>query len=342
MDVPLTFIWPSMLISLFLVPLLVLLYLWLQQRRQRMAASFGRLDMGTLTKGRKSGFRSHLPAALFLSGLTILIISLARPQAVISLPRVEGTVILLFDVSGSMAAEDVEPTRLEAAKDVAREFIQNQPLTVQIGVVSFSNSGFTVQSPTHEHEAILAAVDRLQPQSSTALGQGILASLNAIAVNAGEQALGVSSQPNLAQAEDGSQIEIPEGHFPNSTIVLLSDGENNEASDPLLAAIQALERSVRIYTVGVGTREGTGLEVEGFIVHTRLEEAALRQISEITGGAYYHAANETDLRTVYNDLTPQLVVKPEAIEVTSILAGASILVLLCGAAFSLLWFSRLP
>jgi Ca-activated chloride channel homolog len=341
MGPPLTFIWPSMLIILFTVPLLVLLYLWLQQRRQRLAASFSRLDMDSPVKGRKSGFRSHLPAALFLSGLTILIVSLARPQAVISLPRVEGTVILLFDVSGSMAAEDVEPTRLEAAKHVAREFIQNQPPTVRIGVVSFSNSGFTVQSPTYEHEAILAAVDRLQPQSSTALGQGILASLNAIAVNAGEEALGVSSQPNLAQSEDGSQIEIPEGDFPNSTIVLLSDGENNEASDPLLAAMHALERSVRIYTVGVGTREGTGLEVEGFIVHTRLEEAALRQISDITGGAYY-AANEADLRTVYNDLTPQLVVKPESIEVTSILAGASILILLCGAAFSLLWFSRLP
>jgi Ca-activated chloride channel homolog len=341
MGAPLTFIWPSMLIILFTVPLLVLLYLWLQQRRQRLAASFSRLDMDSPVKGRKSGFRSHLPAALFLSGLTILIVSLARPQAVISLPRVEGTVILLFDVSGSMAAEDVEPTRLEAAKHVAREFIQNQPPTVRIGVVSFSNSGFTVQSPTYEHEAILAAVDRLQPQSSTALGQGILASLNAIAVNAGEEALGVSSQPNLAQSEDGSQIEIPEGDFPNSTIVLLSDGENNEASDPLLAAMHALERSVRIYTVGVGTREGTGLEVEGFIVHTRLEEAALRQISDITGGAYY-AANEADLRTVYNDLTPQLVVKPESIEVTSILAGASILILLCGAAFSLLWFSRLP
>jgi Ca-activated chloride channel homolog len=341
MGPPLTFIWPSMLIILFTVPLLVLLYLWLQQRRQRLAASFSRLDMDSPVKGRKSGFRSHLPAALFLSGLTILIVSLARPQAVISLPRVEGTVILLFDVSGSMAAEDVEPTRLEAAKHVAREFIQNQPPTVRIGVVSFSNSGFTVQSPTYEHEAILAAVDRLQPQSSTALGQGILASLNAIAVNAGEEALGVSSQPNLAQSEDGSQIEIPEGDFPNSTIVLLSDGENNEASDPLLAAMHALERSVRIYTVGVGTREGTGLEVEGFIVHTRLEEAALRQISDITGGAYY-AANEADLRTVYNDLTPQLVVKPETIEVTSILAGASILILLCGAAFSLLWFSRLP
>jgi Ca-activated chloride channel homolog len=337
-----SFLWPSMLAGLIFVPVIVLLYLWLVQRRNRLTSRFGGLSVGNVSSNPAGGLRRHFPAALFLSGLTILIISLARPQAVISLPRVEGTVILLFDVSGSMAAEDIEPNRLEAAQAVAYEIIQNQPSTVQIGIVSFSNSGFSMQLPTHDQDAIFAAIERLKPQSSTALGQGILASLNAIAVNAGEAPLGISSQPDISQTEGGSEIELPEGDFSNSIIVLLSDGENHESSDPLLAAGSALERNVRIYSIGVGSIEGTPLEVDGFIVHTQLDEATLRSVSEITGGAYYHASDEADLETIYNDLTPQLVIKPESMEVTSVFAGASLLVLLVGSAFSMLWFRRAP
>jgi Ca-activated chloride channel homolog len=337
-----SFIWPSMLFGLIFVPVLVLLYLRLVQRRNRLTSRFSGMRVALPEAARAAGMRRHFPAALFLSGLSILIISLARPQAVISLPRVEGTIILLFDVSGSMAAEDMEPNRLEAAKSVAREFIQNQPPTVQIGVVSFSNSGFSVQIPTYEQEETFAAIDRLKPQSSTALGQGILASLNAIAVDAGEEPLGINAQPAFGQAEDGAEMNLPEGDFSNSIIILLSDGENHEAIDPLLAAASALERNVRIYSVGVGSTEGTALEVEGFIVHTRLDEATLRQVSEVTGGAYYHAADEADLNSIYNNITPQLVIRPESMEVTSIFAGASLLVLLLGTAFSMLWFRRAP
>lgn len=339
---PLSFIWPWMLSGLIFVPVLVLLYLWLVQRRNRLASSFGGINTANVSTGRPAGLRLHFPAALFFSGLTILIFSLARPQAVISLPRVEGTVILLFDVSGSMAAEDMEPNRLEAAKSVAREFIQTQPSTVRIGIVSFSNSGFSMQAPTHDQEAIYAAIERLTPQSSTALGQGILASLNAIAVNAGEDPIGINSQPAFDQPGNGLQMELPEGDFSNSVIILLSDGENHEASDPLLAAVSALERNVRIYSIGVGSIHGTSLEVDGFIVHTQLDEGTLRQVSDITGGAYYHAADEADLKAIYTNITPQLVIKPEAMEVTSIFAGASLLVLLLGAAYSMIWFRRVP
>jgi Ca-activated chloride channel homolog len=337
-----SFLWPSMLAGLIFVPLIILVYLWLGQRRKRLTSSFGGFDIDSDSTGDSGGLRRHFPAALFLSGLTILIISLARPQAVISLPRVEGTVILLFDVSASMAAEDIEPNRLEAAKAIASEFIQNQPSTVQIGVVSFSNSGFSIQVPTHDQEAIFAAINRLKPQSSTALGQGILASLNAIAVNAGADPLGISPQSAFDQPVEEGQLELPEGDFSNSIILLLSDGENHEAYDPLLAAVSALERNVRIYSVGVGSPQGTTLEVEGFIVHTQLDEGTLRQVSEITGGAYYHAADEEDLRFIYTDLTPQLVIKPESMEVTSVFAGASLVVLLLGATISMSWFRRAP
>lgn len=337
-----SFLWPSMLAGLILVPVLVLLYLWLNGRRKRLASSFGGLSVSRVSTAQTNSLRRHFPAVLFLSGLTILIISLARPQAEIILPRIEGTVILLFDVSGSMAAEDLEPNRLEAAKSVAYEIIQNQPPTVQIGVVTFSNSGFSVQVPTYDQESIFAAIQRLKPESSTSLGQGILASLNAIAVSAGEAPLGINSQPAFDQLEDGSQMDIPEGDFSNSIIILLSDGENHENTDPLLPAISALERNVRIYSIGVGSAEGIELEVDGFIVHTQLDEVTLRQVSEITGGAYYHAGDERDLKAIYSDITPQLVVKSENMEVTSVFAGASLAMLLVGAAFSMIWFRRAP
>ena len=146
-----------------------------------MAASYGSLGLVQEAAGRQLGARRHIPPALFLAGLTILMVALARPQTVVSLPRVEGTVILAFDVSGSMAAEDLKPTRMEAAKAAARDFVQRQPRSVQIGVVAFSDSGFAVQAPTNDQEAILAAINRLTPQRGTSLGQGILASLNTIA-----------------------------------------------------------------------------------------------------------------------------------------------------------------
>jgi Ca-activated chloride channel homolog len=337
-----SFLWPSMLAGLVFVPLLFFLYLMLGGRRRRLVSSFGSLDQTGTSTGRPAGLSRHFPALLFFSGLTILIISMARPQAVISLPRVEGTVILLFDVSGSMAAEDIEPNRLEAAKAIASEFIQNQPSTVQIGVVSFSNSGFSIQTPTHDQQAIFAAIDRLKPQSSTSLGQGILASLNAIAINAGAEPLGISPHSALEEPDDETQIELPEGDFSNSLILLLSDGENHEATDPAFAALAALERNVRIYSVGVGSLQGTALEVDGFIVHTQLDEGTLRQVSELTGGAYYHAADEAELKAIYSDLSPQLVVKSESMEVTSVFAGASLLVFLSGMAFSMIWFRRAP
>src|SRR5262245_12109061 len=164
-----SFIWPAMLILLLTIPVCVVLYLRLQRRRQRLIASYGNLGLMQGALGRRLGARRHIPQALFLVGLIFLLIGLARPQAAVSLPRAEGTVILAFDVSGSMAAEDLKPTRMEAAKAVAREFVQRQPHGTQIGVVAFSESGLTVQPPTDEQEAVLATLNRLSPQRGTSL-----------------------------------------------------------------------------------------------------------------------------------------------------------------------------
>jgi Ca-activated chloride channel homolog len=335
-----TFIWPIMLILLVLIPVLVLLYIRLQQRRRRIAASYGSLGFVQGTGAGGPGLRRHIPPLLFLISLSILMVALARPQTVVSLPRQQGIVILAFDVSGSMGADDMKPTRIDAAKVAARDFIQRQPRTIQIGVVAFSDSGFTVQAPTNDQELLLASIDRLTPQRGTSIANGILGSLNAIAIGNSEPV--TEHYSNITPEPTPTPTPVPQGTYTSAAIVLLSDGDNNERPDPLAAAQTAADRGVRIYTVGIGSPGGTTLHVNGFTVHTQLDAAALQQISQITGGAYINAENETDLRTIYDNLDPQLVIKPEKIEVTSIFAGASILVLLIGGVFSLLWFSRLP
>lgn len=359
-----TFLWPSALFALLVLPAVVVVYLRLQRRRRALADSFGAGILGGQGgRSASTGFRRHLPALFFLLGLAVMLAALARPQAEVSLPRIEGTVVLVFDVSASMAATDATPTRLEAAKAVAREFVLNQPATVQTGIVSFSGSGFTVQAPTNDANQLLAAIDRLEPTSGTSLGQGILAALHTIAVDADLVADepapasppsaegagpaqtpegGLPNTPDGAPAEQRLLAQLPEGAFPASVIVLLTDGENNESFDPLAAAQAAAERDVRIDALGFGTAAGATLELDGFSVHTALDEVSLRQITEAGGGAYRPAPAAEDLREVVRGLTPELVVKPEIMEITSIFAGISILFLLVGGLFSVTWFTRLP
>ncbi len=238
-----------------------------------------------------------------------------------------------------MAATDLRPTRMEAAKSAARDFIKHEPPSVRIGVVAFSDGGFSVQTPTTDQDAILAAINRLAPQKGTSLANGILASLNTIA-STGEQPS--ESYSNLTPAPTPTPTPMPQGSYSSSAIILLTDGENNENPDPLTAAQEAAARGVRIYTVGIGSATGANLHIEGFTIHTQLDEPTLQQISQITGGTYFNAESEQQLLKIYDALDPQLVVRPEKTEVTSIFAGASVLILTVGGLFSLLWFGRVP
>ena len=334
-----TFIWLPMLVWLSLIPLFVVAYIRMQQRRRRLAARYGHPGLVHEAASRRLGVRRHIPSALFLVALTILIVALARPQTVVSLPRLEGTIILAFDVSRSMAADDLKPTRLQAAKTAARAFVQRQPSTVRIGVMSFSDGGFALQAPTNDRDAVLTAINRLTLQSGTSLARGIEASLKALAAGTGH-ALALSS--NRTQMPAPTPAPVPKGTYTSAAIVLLTDGENTQSPDPLAAARMAADRGVRIYTVGIGSAAGATLHIEGFTVRSRLDEHTLRQIAQLTGGAYYNAASAGDLRTIYATLDPQLVIKPQKTEVTSLFAGAGILVLMIGGTLSLLWLGRLP
>jgi Ca-activated chloride channel homolog len=333
------FIWPVMLFLLVLVPLFVVGYVLIQRRRRHFAASHGSLAFMGQANRHGPGARRHVPPAFFLAGLTILIFSLARPQAVVSLPKIQGTVILAFDVSGSMAADDLKPTRMEAAKVAARDFIQRQPSSVQVGVVAFSDAGFAVQGPTNDPDAINSAIDRLVPEHGTSLARGIQASLSAIAALGARPPLVYS---NLTPEPTPTPTPVPAGVRMPAVIVLLTDGENNENPDPMSAAQDAANRGVRIYTVGIGSPTGTSVKINGFTLHTQLDEPTLKQISQATGGTYYNAQSTSELISIYDHLNPQLVVKPEKLEVTSLFAGLSIVILLIGGVFSMLWFSRLP
>jgi Ca-activated chloride channel family protein len=335
-----TFIWPGMLLLLLTVPVLVLIYLLIQRRRRRLANSYGGLGMAGADSGHGLAWRRHLPPAFFLLSLAALIVGLARPQAQVSLPRLEGTVILAFDVSGSMAADDIKPTRLEAAKAAAAEFVQAQPPTVQVGVVAFSDTGFSVQPPTNDQASVLAAIQRLQPARGTSLANGIYDALTVIAASTSPAAPGYYSA--LTPAPTPSPTPVPAGTYTPAVIILLTDGENNESPDPLAAAQAAADRGVRVHTIGLGSAAGTTVHVNGFTVHTQLYEAALKQISQVTGGTYYNATDAAELHKIYGDLGRQLIVKPQVTEVTSLFAGLGILVLLLGGGFSLLWFGRMP
>jgi Ca-activated chloride channel family protein len=327
-----TFIWPIMLVSLLVLPLLIGLYIILQQRRRDIAASYSVFAGGQI-QSRQPGRLRHIPPLIFLIGLTLLIITLARPQMTVNLPRVEGTVILVFDVSGSMAAEDVEPNRMAAAKVSASEFVKSQPPSVKIGVVAFSESGLSVQVPTHDQDAVLASINRLEPQRGTSLGYGILTALNTIAGDSEETSTNENSP---------TPTPVPQGAFEPEIIVMISDGENTAPPDPFEAAFSAAERGVRIYSIGIGSTAGTTLNINGYTVHTQLNEMALEQIAGLTGGEYYHAESDEDLREIYENISPELVIKPEKMEVTAIFAGASTLILLIGGVLMLLWFGRLP
>jgi Ca-activated chloride channel family protein len=338
-----SFIWPSMLFAIALVPFGVVLYRVLDGRRRRamVGGGFG-LTSGTVH--RPLGARARIPAALFVAGLVVLTVGLARPQAAVSLPTNEGTVILAFDVSGSMAADDLKPTRLDAAKAASVAFVQRQPAGVVIGVVAFSDAGLSVQAPTSDQAAVLAAIKRLTPQRGTSLGQGIRAALSTIAIaeNGPSTDYYSNRSPDPSASAAPTLPPVAPGSHRSAIVVLMTDGENTAPPEPQAAAQAAADAGVRVYTVGIGSAAGTTLDVNGFKVHTQLDATTLQQISDTTGGAYFAAEDDAGLAKVYDEVDTKLVVKPQQIEVTALFAGASAVLLALGGLTSLAWLGRLP
>ena len=325
-----TFDWPWMLLGLGVVPVVVLWYRRLARARAARRAELA--AVGLVAPPAPVGVRRHVPPALLLVALVLLLTALARPEATVPQARREGTVILAFDVSGSMAATDLAPTRLEAAKAAARTFVERQPDAVRLGVVAFGGNGLVTQEATDDRAAVLAAIDRLSTEGGTALGRGVQTALGAIV-----------GRPVLVDQSDtvGVEPQGPDlGYHGSAAIVLLSDGENTGEPDPIELADLASTAGVRIYPVGLGRPEGTVLEIDGFQVATALDEPLLREIASRTDGRYFAAADEQALAAVYDSVELAWTVETERVELTALLAAAAAVLLLVGACLSLAWFGR--
>jgi Ca-activated chloride channel homolog len=296
-------------------------YWWLQRQRTQALTAAG---LAT----NRDGFRRHLPPVLFLAALTLLLLSVSRPQADLPVARAAGTVILAFDVSNSMAAEDVAPSRLAAAQQAAIEFAEAQPDSVSIGVVAFDQGALTTQQPSEDHAATVAAIKRLQINGGTSLGQAILASLTVIA-----------GKP--AQLPEEGQAAADLGYWGNATIVLLSDGEDTGGPDAVAAAQLAAKAGVHIETVGVGTVEGATVEVDGFQVATSLDEELLTEVAQTTTGSYHRAENAKALHEVYEQLDLRLTTQVKPVELTGAAAVIAVLLLTIGGILMTTWFGRI-
>ncbi len=348
-----TFQWPELLWGLLALPLLAVLYVWLLRRRKRVVLRYASLAM-VKEAGQGAAWRRHVPPVLFLLALAALLIALARPQAVMSLPSQQQTVILAIDVSGSMRADDVLPTRLEAAQAAARTFVADQPANTRIGVVAFAATAQLVQPPTRNREDVVAAIDRFQLQRGTGIGNGLVVSLATLFPEIGldmealQGARSGSSRsralPMLPRETENNGLAgvepVPPGSYDEAVIILLTDGQRTTGPDPLAVAKLAADRGVRVYTVGIGTKEGTTIHFEGWSVHVKLDEDTLKSIASLTHGEYFQAGTATDLKKVYETLNSRIVLETRQTEVTALVVAGALVLLLLSAGLSVLWFHR--
>jgi Ca-activated chloride channel family protein len=349
-----------MLWLLLLVPALLILYIIAQVRRQKYALRFASLSLMRDAIGRGPGIRHHIPPMIFLLALGVIIFSLSRPTAVVTTPSNQGIIILAIDISGSMSADDMKPTRMEALKNAARDFIKTQPPGIQIGIVSFSDSAAIVQSPTDDVNVLNQALDRLAPQRGTSIGRGLLTSIDAIndANNGDEEALimgggpgfdprgqgrfGPTPLPSPTPSPTPTPTPVPKGYHQPAVVVLMSDGENNANPSPIDAAQQMANRGIRVFTVGIGSPQGAVIKIDGQSIRTKLDEATLKQIAQMTDGQYYNATTEKDLRAIYQNIATRLVFRQEKTEITAGLTGIGVLLSLIAGILSLAWLNRLP
>jgi len=347
-----TFLWPEMLWLLLAAPLLIAFYFWLLQRRKKNAIRYASVSLMKVALGPAHRLRRHLPPALFLLAVVVSVIAISRPSAVITLPSQQQTIMLAMDVSLSMGAKDVDPNRLTAAQLAAKSFVEEYPADTRIGIVAFGATASLVQSPTHNREDLLAAIDRFQLQRGTATGSALYVALATLFPDAGidlESLVfkgGLTRQsaplvrPEAKPAEKKDFKPVPPGSYTSAVIILLSDGRRTTGPDPLEAAKWAADRGVKVYTVGFGTKEGASIGFEGWSVYVRLDEETLKAIADTTRGEYFHAGTATDLKKVYQSLNARLVMERKETEVTFLFEAIAAGLLLAASVFSLLWFNR--
>jgi Ca-activated chloride channel family protein len=345
-----SFLWPGALLLLLAVPALIAVYLWVLRRQKAAALRFASLGLAREALGGARLWRRHLPPALFLLGLTVAILAIARPSALLTLPSQQRTIILAIDVSLSMRASDVQPNRLVAAQAAAKAFVQNLPPDLRVGIVSFSGTALPVQKPTRNTDELVAAIERLQLDRHTAIGSGIIMSLATLFPEEGIdlESLVLGSRQSwrmnrpLEKSAPKRQVQpVPPGSNGSAAIVLLTDGRRTTGPDPLEAAKMAADRGIRVFTVGFGSAAGGPAIIEGYSIFMMFDEETLKAIAAVTRAEYFHASSADELAKVYEALSSKFVLTKEEREVTALFAALAALLTALSAALSLAWFHRL-
>jgi Ca-activated chloride channel homolog len=348
-------IWPRLLILLGLIPLLIAVYVLILRRRRRFAVRYSSLALVREAMTRQSSWRRHIPFALFLLALAALVVAVGRPVMVVTVPTDQTTIILTIDVSGSMRSRDVYPNRLMAAENAALNFVQHQRPGTQIGLVAFSNFAEEIQQPTTDQEALQAAIESLTTGRRTAIGGGILKAIDSIAE------VDKSITPSVSDGSTAVEpTPVPKGDYAPDVIVVLTDGVSNTGPLPTDAAQQAVDRGIRIYTIGFGTANGApdpgnfgggngfnnqnnsnnGGGGNGFFgggFSMGIDDAVLKQVAAMTGGKYYSATSATELENVFQSLPTYLIIKHETSEISVLFTAAGGVLALLAIGLSLVW-----
>jgi len=346
------FLWSDLLWLLLIVPMLIAAYVYALRRRKKMALRYASLMLVRDAIGPGQWLRRHLPALLILLALVCALLGVARPTAVFTLPSEHQTIVLAMDVSRSMRATDIAPSRLGAAQNAVKTFVQDLPSNVRVGIVTFAGTAEIVQTPTQNREDLIAAVDRFQLQRRTATGSGLLMALSLLLPDAGIDLEAEVFDSDFSRHSGGVPLDaarrperkdfkpVPSGSYTSGAIVLLSDGRRTTGPDPLMAAKMAAERGVRVHTVGFGTKEGGPVDFEDVVIYMRFDEEALKAIAAITEGEYFHAGSAADLQKVYKNLTAKIAFERKKTELTALFGALAALFALAAATLSLLWFHR--
>ena len=321
-----TFAWPIALLGLAVVPLALLAYVIVQRRRSKYALRFTNLDLLANVVDASPRWRRHVPAVVFLAALAALVIAVARPQMTMDVPEERATVVLAMDVSTSMEATDVEPSRLAAAQKAAGTFLDRVPDELRVGLVTFSGTAQVVVAPTNDRSQVRDALGALRPDGGTAIGDAI------------QVASGLGSGSDLAAAGGGDDPVV---------VLLLSDGEPSpETLDPIEAAREANDRGVKVFTVALGTDEGTVTLTDGLgnteVVPVPPDRETLTQVAETTGAQFFDAPTEQALEQVYSSLGSKIGTTTEERDIGYLFAAGGAALLLVAGGLSLAWFSRLP
>jgi Ca-activated chloride channel family protein len=324
-----TFARPLALLGLLLVPLLILALVLARRRRARYAVRFTAVEVLARVTGA-SRWR-YLPAALLLAALVVLVAGAAKPLARVPVPREQATVMLIIDVSGSMDAEDVSPTRLAAAREAAGRFLDRLPADFQVGLVTFASDAETLVQPTTDRVAVREALDSLTANGGTAMGEGLSQALDVV---------------EAARRESGEQAQAAGGKAPTAVALLLSDGANSVGQDPMIQAERAGQLGVPVYTIALGTPSGVLRRPSPFggsqFQPVPPDPESLARIADTTDGRFFEAPSSRNLNAVYENLGSRIGFRIEQREVTVAFAAAGLLLLVFAGALWSLRSARLP